>query len=123
MIVFERLDEIGPCPFCPRATWLFRDGGTGVIACGICIRDRFLTNIRGNMAELRFKHDRYHVIINANLDGTGSINVLDDFYKMADPDGAKEAVRDAVKILSIARHIAWKEFMKLGGTVDDLKEE
>ena len=130
MIVFERLDEIGPCPHCPRATWLFRDGGTGIIACGICTRDFFLTNIRGVMStddrnktrELRFRHGRHHVIIIANADGSGSINILDDFYKQADPESAKEAVKDAVKMLSIARHIAWKEFMKLGGTVEELRD-
>jgi hypothetical protein len=71
--------------------------------------------------ELRFKHGRYHVIVTAALDGTGSIKVLDDFYKNADPASAKEALRDAVKMLSIARQIAFEAFKDVGGTVDDLR--
>jgi hypothetical protein len=110
-----------------------RDGGTGVVACGICTRDLFLTNLRGvvmspddpnGTRELRFKYDRYHVIITAAMDGTGKISVTDDFHEKPEDQGvAKAAVRDAVKMLSIARHIAWKEFVKLGGCAEELRDE
>jgi hypothetical protein len=131
MIVYEKL-EIGPCPFCPREDWLLRDGETGVVACGVCTRKLFLTNARGIMSpddlngkrELRFKHGSYHVILTAALDGTGNIIVTDDFHeKPEDQAVAKEAVRDAVKMLSIARHIAWKEFVKLGGSAEELRDD
>jgi len=73
--------------------------------------------------ELRFNYGRYHVIVTAAPDGTGSIAVLDDFYKTAEPDISKEAIRDAVKMLSIARHIAFEAFRRLGGTVEELRDE
>jgi len=76
------------------------------------------------LRELRFKHGRYHVILTAALDGKGTITVTDDFHQAPDDlSVAKEAVRDAVRLLSIARHIAWEEFVKLGGTVEELRED
>ena len=133
MIVYEQIDGGGLCTFCNREMLiLFRDGATGVVACGYCTRKLFLTNVRNNIMaddltgtrELRFKHGKYHVIVTAATDGTGSIRVTDDFHqKPEDPAVAKEAVRDAVKMLSIARHIAWKEFLKLGGSAEELRDD
>lgn len=130
MVVYEQLDA-GSCPVCKREDVLFRDGGTDIVACGRCTRRLFLTNVRGVMSddptgvrELRFNYKGHHVIITAAFDGTGSIKVTGDFIERpVEPAAAKEAVRDAVKMLSIARHIAWKEFVKLGGTAEDLRDD
>jgi hypothetical protein len=131
MIVYEKL-ETGICTFCSRYDDdLYRDGGTNLIACGRCIRRLFLTNVRRLMGddltgrrELRFKHGTNYVIVTAAPDGTGTITVTDDFNEPPqDPAVTKEAVKDAVKMLSIARHIAWKEFVRLGGSAEELRDD
>ena len=79
---------------------------------------------RTGTRELRFNYDKHHVIITAARDGTGDIKITDDFHQEAEDKAvAKAAVADAVRMLSIARHIAWEEFVKLGGTVEDLRSD
>jgi hypothetical protein len=75
--------------------------------------------------ELKFRHGPYHIIVTASPEGTGSVKVIGGgLYDMKVSDEeAKEAVKATIKMISIARHWVFEEFKRLGGTVEELRQE
>ncbi len=78
----------------------------------------------GSVRELRFRHGAHHIIVTASPDGSGQVRVLGDVQHMEVPALAKKAALKAtVKMLSIARRWVFEEFLKVGGTVEELRDE
>lgn len=80
----------------------------------------------GGVRELRFRHGTLHVHITAAPDNSGEVKVfgagiIDPALTPTVPE-QRDAIKSAVRMLSIARRLAFAEYLKLGGTVEELRE-
>ena len=73
--------------------------------------------------ELRFRHGSNHVIVTVSPDGSGTVRVIGGVYNEIAGDERKDALKAALKMLSVARHLVFEEFVETGGTVEELREE
>lgn len=76
-----------------------------------------------SVREFRFKHGSYHVIIIVDADGAGSVRVIGDFFIEPPIDEKKASLVETLNMLSIARHLAWEEYTKLGGSIEELNTQ
>ena len=71
--------------------------------------------------ELRFRYDKYHVIVNASPEGDGQVRVINDFFHQPDPETNKKALVFTLNMLSIARRWVLNAYLASGGTLVELR--
>jgi len=60
------------------------------------------------------------VIIIVDAQGAGSLRVIDDLFIEPPGEEKKLALSETINMLSIARHLVWDEYVRLGGSVEEL---